>query len=66
VPVRQTDTSWRQFLPTQPATMFAVDLFHVDCAVTLPRLYVLFALEVGGRYLHVPGVATGRTEPDAG
>ena len=27
--------------------MLAVDSFHVDCAVTLRRLYVLFALEVG-------------------
>ena len=55
-PVRHTDTSWRQFLHTQAATMLAVDFFHVDCAVTLRRLYVLFALEVGDRYLHVLGV----------
>ena len=36
--------------------MLAADFFHVDCAVTLRRLYVLFALEVGDRYLHVMGV----------
>jgi putative transposase len=36
--------------------MLAVDFFHVDGAVTLQRLYVLFALEVGDRYLHVLGV----------
>ena len=30
--------------------------FHDDCAVTLRRVYVLFALEVGDRYLHVLGV----------
>ena len=57
-PKRHTDTTWRQFLRTPATGMLAVDFFHVDCAVTPRRLYVLFALEVGDRYLHVLGVTT--------
>jgi putative transposase len=55
-PQRQTDSAWRQFLGTQAATMLACDFFHVDCAVTLQRLYCFFVMEVSSRYVHIVGV----------
>jgi putative transposase len=45
-PKRNTDTTWRQFLHAQAATILAADFFHVDCAVTLQLLYCLFVIEV--------------------
>jgi hypothetical protein len=51
-PERDTDITWRQFLHTQAATMLAADFFHVDCAVTLQRLYCLFVIEVGSLRPH--------------
>ena len=53
---RRSQSSWRQFLCTQAATVLACDLLHVDCAVTLRRLHVFFVVEVGTRYVHVLGM----------
>ncbi|MFR9779487.1 transposase [Micromonospora sp. MS34] len=55
---QRAQTTWRQFLRTQAETMLACDFLHVDCALTLTRVYVFFVIEAGTRYVHVLGATT--------
>jgi putative transposase len=50
------DDRWRAFLRAHAATILAVDFFHIDCAVSLTRLYVAFVIEHHARHVHLPGV----------
>ena len=60
-PLRATDTSWCRFLRAQACSMLAVDFFHVDCVITVKRIYVFFALEVDRRYVHILGATSHPT-----
>ncbi|MFF1756578.1 integrase core domain-containing protein [Streptomyces sp. NPDC058266] len=53
---QRSGPTWHQFLNAQAHGIIAADSLHLDCAVTLKRLYALVFIEHGTRRLHLAGV----------
>ena len=61
VPHPRSGPTWRQFLNTQARTIIAADFLHIDCTVTLKRLYALIFIEHNTRRVHLAGITAHPT-----
>jgi hypothetical protein len=50
------DDQWRAFLRAHAGSVLAIDLLHVDCVLSLTRLYAVFVIEHRTRRVHLLGV----------
>ena len=55
-PPAARDDQWRAYLRAHARSILAIDLFHVDCAFSLTRLYAAFVIEHRTRRVSLPGV----------
>ena len=62
-PPAARDDRWCTFLRAHAQSILAIDLLHVDCALSLTRLYVAFVIEHRTRRVHLLGVTRYPTGP---
>ena len=58
---RRSGLTWRQFIRSHAQSMIACDFFTVD-TVSLPRIYVLFFIELSTRRVHLAGMSENPNE----